>query len=945
MKKNFFLYAAISLVLLLVCACAFQSPHNPLFQGNGLQADPALTTGRLENGFRYVLLKNNTPEDRVSVRLDVQAGSMNETDEERGAAHYLEHMLFNGSTHFKEGELIEFFQSIGMAFGADANAHTGFFETVYKLSLPRGEKDLITKALTVIDDYARGALLEESAIDKERGIILAEKRERDSVSYRTFKSTFAFELPDSRLSERFPIGTREVIKNADRSLLKGFYDTWYRPENFILVMVGDYDTPMVEKMIQKRFSELEPRAPAKEMPPDAWHSHSGIKPFYHYEKEAGNTEITIETVSQVPFKAQTLADLKDRTVKNIADRLLDNRLSKVTDKKGDFLSDTGVSSGTFLRRVRMASVRAETAPEKWEETLGIIEQHLRQALIHGFTESELERVKKEVVSRLDNAVERADTRKSSDIVREIVRKINRKEVFQSPEQRRDILKPFVASLDLSRVNEAFCETWSDDHRLVLVTGNAGIAGNKKAAEKRILSVFSDSRKRAVDAYQPGKQKFFPYLADPAGTGTVLEKRDYPELGITTLDYENGARLNFKKSDFKKGKFLFKVVIPGGLKTAPLSKPGIDIVAEDLIHKSGLGRLNRQELEEAVAGRTVDIRFRVEENCFSFIGSAAPSEVSLVFQLIYAYLKDPGFREKSLALVKTRYEQMYRELIRTPRGIMNVRGKRFLAGGDSRFGLPEPAAVKEIRLEDVKAWLAGYFDKGSLEVSVAGDFDPEAVKRAAGRYIGTLQERRMPDSMEADRGGPVFPTGETRVLEMDTRIDKSTVRFAFLTDDFWDINRTRALSLLSRVLSERLRENIREKLGASYSPYVYSDPSLAFDGYGILHAVIAGRVEEIDLIRSGVKEIVSDIVEEGVNEKELELARKPVLNHIKDMRRTNSYWLNSVLSGALMHPEKFRWAETVVDVYTSLSAAELTAYARQYLDFDKEALIIIKPAAS
>ena len=180
-----------------------------------------------------------------------------------GVAHYLEHMLFNGSTHFKPDELVEYFQSIGMRFGSDANAHTGFFETVYDIFLPSGDSSSMDKGLLVLDDFARGALLLESEVERERGVILAEKRERDSVSYRTFEATLGFELQGSRLAQRLPIGTEEVITRADQSLLKGYYDTWYRPDNMVLVVVGDFDVKTAEKLITDRFSAMEPRAPKK----------------------------------------------------------------------------------------------------------------------------------------------------------------------------------------------------------------------------------------------------------------------------------------------------------------------------------------------------------------------------------------------------------------------------------------------------------------------------------------------------------------------------------------------------------------------------------------------------------------------------------------------------------------------------------------------------------
>jgi len=202
-------------------------PH----EKSDLAPDPALIFGRLDNGFRYVLLKNQEPKGRVGIYLDIQAGSLYETEEQRGIAHFLEHMVFNGSTHFPAGSLVDYFQSIGMSFGGDTNAHTGFDETVYHLLLPEASREEVDKGLLVISDYARGALLSEAEIERERGVILSEKRARDSVEYRTHEAGLAFTMRGTRIPERMPIGIPGTLEKADHGIMKAYYDAWYRPEN------------------------------------------------------------------------------------------------------------------------------------------------------------------------------------------------------------------------------------------------------------------------------------------------------------------------------------------------------------------------------------------------------------------------------------------------------------------------------------------------------------------------------------------------------------------------------------------------------------------------------------------------------------------------------------------------------------------------------------------
>ncbi len=928
--------------VLLSASCAGVRGDRPVFTAPGLSPDPKMVHKTLDNGFTYILYKNSTPENRVSMHLDVLAGSINETDQQKGAAHYLEHMLFNGSEHFKPGELVEYFQSIGMSFGADANASTGFYETVYDLSLPKGDKKSLSDALLVMDDYARGALLLESEIEKERGVILSEKRQRDSVSYRTFKSSFEFELPDSRLVERFPIGTVECIKNTDQRLLKDFYDTWYRPSHMVLVMVGDFDTGTAMDLIEDRFSGFTPRAPERDRPDSGFSPHKGIKPFYHYEPEAGSTRVTIETVSNEPFERQTLSKLKERTVKDMADTIVSHRMAGLPNQEGSPVSDTSVFSGTSLRTVSFSSIGAETTPGGWKESLELVEQNLRQALEYGFTEAELDRVKKEYINRLDLAVEKSGTRKSSAIARRIIHHVNGKKIFQSPEQKRDILKPFIQSLDVQSVSEAFSDTWDQGHRLVLVTGNARIKDGEEQAENTIKTVYQQSMDRKVES--PGKEEAvtFPYLPVPSGKGGIETSKRYPDLEIQTVDFANSVRLNYKKTDFTKGELIFSVKIPGGGKTVPLEKPGLAETADRVVNESGVGGLDKEKLKEALAGSSVNIRFNIKEDAFVFSGKAASSEIELLFQLIRTHIQDPAFRPSSLALVKKRYQQKYKEWVRRPQGIMKVKGEKFLAGGDPRFGMAGPAEVENITIEDIKSWLLPYFNKAPLEVSVVGDFDRETLESAAAEYLGTFDDRSEYPRSSPSSAAPSFPGGETLTLDLDTRIDKSRIEVAFLTDDFWDIQQTRELNLLSRVFSERLRKTVREKLGAAYTTYVYNSPSKAYHRYGVLHAVAGVDRKDIKTILAQMTDIAQSLASQGITKKELSLAKKPVMNHIRDMRRENKYWLNSVLSGSMNHPEQLEWAGNLVEGYASISADDLDRTAKKFLDTDRCAKIIIQP---
>ncbi len=911
--------------------------HGPAF--GELAPDPALIQGELENGLRYILLNNPTPEHRISMHLDVQAGSMQEADGQQGSAHYLEHMLFNGLTHYKPGELVEYFQSIGMMFGPDANAHTGFYETVYDIFLPANDADSIDTALGVLNDYAQGALLLPEEIERERGVILAEKRERDSVSYRTFKASLAFEMPGSIVSRRLPIGTDQVLAKMDHSLLKSFYDTWYRPENMVVVMVGDFDPELAKEQIVKNFKEMAPRAPAKQLLQDDWTPHIGIKPFYHYEPEDGNTEVSIETVKKVPFEADTLQAYHQRTVEELGNMILQNRLSRAVSQKKAPFSDAGAYSGTYFRNAHFSVVASESDPDQWQESLAFLEHSLRQALVFGFTPEELKRVKAEFLQSLESAATRSESRESTRISRKIVRQINRKRVFQSPENELDLLKPFIAGLTPEDVNQAFKRLWNEAHRLIKVTGNAKISGESISPEAVIEAHYKKCTALPVIPWVNEQTLPFPYLPKPKSLGKIKTKTVVEENGIVQVDFENQVRLNMRHTDYKKGQFEFKVDFGPGKQSQPLHLPGLAMIAENVINESGLGAMDQDDLEASLAGRDVSLEFGMDQGGFFFSGKADAKEAELVFQLLQASFLDPGFREIALDLALERYGQMHRKLSGSPQGMMALEGEAFLAGGDNRFGMPGLEAVDVITLSDVKSWLMPAFTRAPLEVSIVGDVPSERIEKLAATYLGTLPVRDLPTFDTKDRM-PGFPTEKTKVIEVDSTINKGLVHLAFKTDDFWDIHQTRRMNVLAQVFSERLRKQIRERLGVTYSPHAMNEPSQTYQGYGMMLAAVSTAPAMADQVMQEMEKIADALAQEGVTSKELSLVLPPVLTHIRDMQKKNRYWLKSVLSGSRAHPEQISWTREIYSDYSSITPEELSALASRFLKRGNRARLMI-----
>jgi zinc protease len=920
-----------------VLAIHSQWPH----QTSDLDSDPDILFGALANGVRYILMENQTPKDRVSMHLCVQAGSLLESEQELGAAHFLEHMMFNGSKHFPPGEMVKFFQRIGMQFGPDANAHTAFDRTVYDVLLPKGDPGSLSEGLLVLRDYADGALLLPEEVERERKVILAEMRSRDSADYRAMKAGFEFEMPDCLVSRRFPIGKKAVLEKMDHQLLRGFYEAWYRPERLFLVIVGDFKSDQVKPLISKHFADLKSKSPARRLPQLGTFSHKGLRAFYHHEDEIGATTISIGTLQPERPPKDSRNWQREQLLRSLSLQMMQKRLDQLLQQPSSVLTSASVGGGYYLQHLKYAEIRTISKPEHWKDSLSLIEQSLRRALQHGFTESELNCAKNQLRSQIIQRIQQAGTRDSKALSRQIINKLSTWQVIQSPQQNGDLLLPMLEASTVDAVNRTFSELWSADHRLILVTGNADLTDQPFTPEALIRNVYSASRTQQVQPYAGLQVASFPYLPDPENTGDIAERVVVNDLGIHRIVFANGVRLYLKPTTFKANQVLAAMSFGGGHLSEPADQPGLAKLTEAVVNESGFGGMDRMALEDALAGRLASTRLTIREGMFVVKGEAAASEIPLLFQLLYTFIKDPGMREDARRLSLKRFEQEHERLLHSTEGMMQLHGHRFLAGGDSRFGTPAWSELQQRTLGQVEQWFGSQLRQMPLELALVGDFDPEAVIALAARYLGSLPKRNSGPVYAKDRR-PVFPSGKSLDLAVKTEISKALVVVAYPTDDFWEIKQTRRLAVTADLFSERLRQRIRERLGAAYSPYAYNHCSRSYPGYGLLKIIIQLDPKQVSNIIQEVRYIADQMVDQHADADEFRRILDPTLTQIKDFRQTNAYWLNNVLTGASRHPEQLDWSRSFASDYAAITAAEVNAVARQYLDNTKAATVVFMP---
>jgi zinc protease len=895
----------------------------------GLVGDPTLVRGKLANGFRYVLNQHQEPKNRVAIYLAVQAGSLNETDDQRGLAHFLEHMMFNGTDNFPAGTLVEYFQSIGMGFGNDANAHTGYDQTVYNIILPNGSEKELDTGLLVMADYARRAQLQDVHIDKERGVILAEKRARDSAAYRIQVASMEFAFRGTKLAERMVIGDENTLKKADRNLLKSYYDAWYRPDNMVVVVVGDMDPDLAEKVVRKHFAELSPDGPRPKCPEFGKLTNRGTETFYRFAPELGKTNVAIESFRDMPLQNDSIELQREELIRSMGEMIMGYRLQQLQERKGSLLARATYGSGDIINRIGYGSIATEIDHGKWQESLSLLDRTLRQAIDYGFTDLEVERSKKEILAELEENVLTAKSKDSRTIAEKIIRQLSDNRVYQSAEQEKALYGPLLEQIHTAEVNRAFREVWNQDGRLVSVTGDVQLGDDGAAA---IARYYQQSELEGVVGPTRGEKETFPYLTIPPPPAQAPERKYYKDIDVEKVVFANGLIVNLKKTDYQENSVQVIANFGAGEQSEPA--PGMAMVVEHIINSSGSGQLTRSAVDALVAGSSIKLRFRIDEAAFSWVGSTLFKDFELFTQILHTMLYDPGFRENQFGNVMTNVELMYQKMSREIDGAMALNVQPFLADQNPHFGLPSWESIAKLDFPGLAKWVRSFAQPKDLEISVVGAFDRDEVVEIMNKYFGGA---RLEKPRIAEAPLVLFPAGGALRVNVDTSIDKSLVVVAWPTDDFWDIHRTRRLNMLASVLEDRVRKIVRENLGATYSPTVANFNSRVYPGYGFLIARLIVEPGNEERVIAEILKISEQLHKEGINTDELVRARKPMVTSLMDSVRTNQYWLTSVLSLSSRYSRQLDWPTTILSDFSAINEQELSTLAAKYLDNTQAAI--------
>lgn len=934
-----------SLLSAALCLIAFHlAPAQWPQDASDLKADPKATYGTLENGLKYVILPNEEPPRRASIRIYMDVGSLMEEDDQQGMAHFLEHMAFNGSRHFPGGEMVEYFQRLGMGFGADTNAHTSFKETVYMLELPKIESKFIAEGMQLFRDYLDGMNLGAEEIDKERGIILSEKLSRDSIDYRTMLEGYKFAMPDSLLPKRLPIGIEETLKTMQRQRFVDFYNKWYTPKRATIVAVGDFkDVAAVKAEIEKNFADAKERAPFTPDPSfGKITTGRGIIAKLHTEMEAKAVDLSIELLSPAKNKPDNAASRREKMVRDLGDAMLNLRLSELAKAENTPILGGESYSYEYLEFVEVIGIMAQCAPDQWQRALTLMETEVRRAIQHGFTDAEFEEAKASLLKAVELRAAQADTRKSRDLASGLVSILAAKKVFTHPSDDLTRVKAALASLKKDECHQAFAESWKNDDIQIFVGGKLKLEGDAAA---QIIQTFRDSQKQPVEAPAQKVTAAFAYT-EIGQPGTVTAQTETKDLGITQLTLSNNVRVNIKPTPFEKGTLRVGIGFGGGKLTAPKDKPGLIPFAQSTFILGGLKAHSADELRQLFASKTVGMDFNVGDEAFVLSGRTTPEDLEAQLQLLTAFIVAPGYREEAERQFRKNIEPMYIQLAHTAEGIMNDKVVSYIHSGDDRFGFPAQAELEKRSLKELADWLQTPLTQDYLEVSIVGDVDVPAAIAAVTKTVGALPARSAEKPAYAQERTVPFPKGPIKEdITFQTEIPKAIAALYWPTGDMLDIQRTRRLSLVGALLDDRLRVKVREELGETYSPACYHVASDTFTGYGYMTAMIECKPEQAAPITDLVIKIAAELAAGPISDDEFERAKKPILTQIEQMRRDNRYWSQNVVRNCQEHPERIQWAKNLISDFEGITKAEAQALAKEFLGQQRAVALKILPEAA
>lgn len=903
-----------------------------------LAVDPAFLFGRLDNGMRYAIRRNDTPANQAQVRLVIDAGSLDETEDERGYAHFVEHMAFNGSLRVPEGEMVRLLEREGLAFGADTNASTSFDATIYRLDLPRAEEGLLDTALMLMRETAGSLTFGAEAVGREKGVVLSERRVRDTYVLQSTIDRFEFLYPGALFPDRMPIGTAASLENATPEGLRHFWQSYYRPDNAVLVVVGAFEPALVEAQITAHFADW--TAPGTPLPeaPDA----GPVEPEY-----AGETSIYLHPA--LPERVlvsrnggfldepDSIATRKRGVMRQVAYGIVNRRLQRLTRSEDPPFRDAGVGTSDVFEAGRTTNLIVESKEGEWRRGLIAAAAEYRRALQFGFTQAEIDEQLANLRTALENAVGAAETRPHSAFTNAAITFFQDEIVPTTPEAQLERFNSFVPAITPDNIMAALLsEIVPLDDPLIRFEGAVPPEGGETA----LRAAWGEAMTAEITPPEDSAYGEFAYEKFGA-PGQIISDEVEPRFGIRQVQFANGIRLNLKRTELERDRIRLELNVDGGDMLDTPNDP-LATAMVSVLHIGGLGLHDYDELQTMLAGKSVGFRFTAEDETFRMQSITTPRDLELQMKLIAAALTDPGYRSQAQAQYQRFVSNFFASYDATPAGALSDALGGILSDGDPRFTTQPEEAYRALTLDRLRAAIADRMEHGALEIALVGDIDEERAIDLVRATLGALPARERdfrPYAQNRDR--PFTSNRDRHIVRHRGEADQALVHLTWPTRDGEDLRASLELELLERVVRLALTDKLREELGQTYSPSVSASQSRTWTGYGTFSISAQVDTGQVEAARTAMLETVAALSAAPVDEDMLLRARQPVLESYTNALSTNAGWMN-LADRAQTQPDRIARFVEGPETISSISAERLLEVAAQYLTPDEAVEVIVLP---
>ena len=906
-----------------------------------LPLDPAIRTGTLPNGLTWFVRRNTRPEKRAALRLAVKAGSIDEDDDQRGLAHVLEHMAFNGTAHFKPGELVSYLESIGARFGPHVNAYTSYDETVYMLDVPTDREGLLERGFVALSDFAGGMTLDPQEIDRERGVVIEEWRGRQGASARMQVVHGKALYGASRYAERLPIGTPEVLKSFTPQRLRDFYTKWYRPDRMAVVVVGDIDPAAAEQLVAKHFGALKKAEQAAERPVHAIPSHEDARFGIATDPEAQQSSVAI--LHTHPLEAvRTVRDYRRQLTRSLVHQMLNARFGELARQPDAPFLGASSDDDRLGRTIETFTLGARVTEGGVANGLAALAREAARVEQFGFGEAELDRARKWTLASYEQAFNEREKSESAPLAMELVRHFLEAEPAPGIAYENAVAKKYIPTVTAAETAALAKELISDSGRVVLVTAPEK-AGAAPPSEAALRDALGRGAKAEVTAWRDditGRD----LLATKPQPGRVTGTRAIPEIGVTVLTLSNGASVWLKPTDFKNDEVVFTSYAKGGTSLASPSEYYAAVLSPTLVSISGIGGFTPVELDKLLPGRLVDVSPYMSAYTHGVSGSSTPRDLETAFQLLHLYFTAPNKSPEAFELMKRRLQAVLANQAQSPGAVYGERVRQVNTSNHYTARSLKPEDVGTLSADTIWSYYDARFGNAAdFTFFIVGAFNVPEITPLVATYIGSLPSKGTPGT----RVGDVrleFPAEVKRETVNKGKEPRSQTVVSFFADtglDELEMHRARAAT---NVLELRLRDQLREALGGTYSVGVGYSNTQPQPGYGTMSVEFGSAPENVDKLVAVVLEETARLRESGPTEQEVKNLQEMERRDLETSMRQNAYWLNSLQTVHLLGWNPLRIAARM-ERAGSLTRENIHAAFKKYFPADRYTVVTLLPETS